>query len=41
MQAHIETQRLILKPIEKGDLQGIFELDSDKEVHKFLRNNPI
>lgn len=37
----IETQRLILRPIEDFDAEGIFELDSNKEVHKYLGNNPI
>ncbi|MFD0963563.1 GNAT family N-acetyltransferase [Pseudofulvibacter geojedonensis] len=37
----IETERLILRPVENTDLQGMFELDSDPEVHKYLGNMPI
>ncbi|MGB0897314.1 MAG: GNAT family N-acetyltransferase [Flavobacteriaceae bacterium] len=37
----IETERLILRPVEDADLQGMFELDSDPEVHKYLGNMPI
>ena len=32
----IETERLILRPVEDTDLQGMFELDSNPEVHKYL-----
>lgn len=38
---YIETDRLILREIEDSDLQGIFELDSDYEVHKYLGEKPI
>ncbi len=37
----IETNRLILRNLELSDVQGIFELDSDPDVHKYLGNNPI
>lgn len=41
MKAIIETDRLILRPIEASDLRGIYELDSDPEVHRYLGLNPI
>lgn len=41
MKTYIETNRLILRTIEESDAQGIFELDSDSEVHKYLGEQPI
>lgn len=41
MNIHIETDRLILRDLELTDAQGIFELDSDSEVHEYLGNYPI
>jgi ribosomal-protein-alanine N-acetyltransferase len=41
MKAHIETERLIIREIRESDLEGMFELDSNTEVHKYLGNNPI
>jgi len=41
MQIQIETNRLILRAIEASDAQGIFELDSDPEVHRYLGEKPI
>lgn len=41
MAIHIETERLILRPVLDTDLEGMFELDSDPEVHKYLGNRPI
>lgn len=37
----IETQRLILRELQETDLEGMFSLDSDPEVHRFLGNKPI
>lgn len=37
----IETQRLILREIEFADVEGMFELDSDPEVHKYLGDTPV
>jgi RimJ/RimL family protein N-acetyltransferase len=36
-----ETERLILREILSSDIDGMFELDSDPEVHKYLGNKPI
>ena len=41
MKIHIETKRLILRDLEAFDLQGMFELDSDPAVHRYLGNRPI
>jgi len=41
MQFHIETERLILRNIQHSDIDSMFELDSDPEVHKYLGNNPF
>lgn len=41
MKIHIETERLIIRNIEQYDAQGIFELDSDPEVHEFLGTKPL
>jgi ribosomal-protein-alanine N-acetyltransferase len=41
MQCHIETDRLILRELRMTDLEGMFELDSDPEVHKYLGNKPV
>ena len=41
MKYHLETDRLTIREIRDTDLEGIFELDSNTEVHKYLGNNPI
>jgi ribosomal-protein-alanine N-acetyltransferase len=41
MQIFIETDRLIIRALIPEDAVGIFELDSDPEVHQYLGNNPI
>lgn len=37
----IETERLILREMELSDVDGMFTLDSDPKVHKYLGNMPI
>lgn len=37
----LETERLILRELLPQDDQGMFELDSNPEVHRYLGNNPI
>ena len=37
----IETERLILREILLTDIDGMFELDSDPDVHKYLGNQPV
>jgi RimJ/RimL family protein N-acetyltransferase len=41
LQIFIETDRLILREIIPSDYQGVFDLDADSEVHKYLGNKPI
>lgn len=41
MKTFIETERLILRALLETDANGIFELDADAEVHRYLGNNPI
>lgn len=41
MNIKIETKRLYLRPINEGDDQDFFELDSNPKVHEFLGNNPV
>lgn len=41
MTFYIETERLILRELRLTDLEGMFELDSDPEVHRYLGNKPV
>ncbi|WP_343328413.1 GNAT family N-acetyltransferase [Polaribacter staleyi] len=41
MKIQLETKRLILRDLIISDLEGMFELDSNPEVHKYLGNNTI
>jgi ribosomal-protein-alanine N-acetyltransferase len=41
MEPIIETKRLILRELLPVDDIGMFELDSDKAVHKYLGNKPV
>ncbi len=41
MNIHVETDRFLLRDIEESDVQGIYDLDSDPEVHEFLGKKPI
>ncbi|KLT66544.1 GNAT family N-acetyltransferase [Pedobacter sp. BMA] len=41
MKIFTETERLILREILPTDIEGMFELDSDCEVHRYLGNQPI
>lgn len=36
-----ETDRIILREILPEDVEAMFELDSDPEVHRYLGNKPI
>ena len=37
----LETERLILRHMNHDDLDGMFELDSNPIVHKYLGNKPL
>lgn len=41
MRIFIETERLIIRELLPADDAGIFKLDSDPEVHKYLGKSPI
>ncbi|WP_346881855.1 GNAT family N-acetyltransferase [uncultured Algibacter sp.] len=41
MPFHIETERLILRALRLSDLNGMYELDANPNVHKYLGNKPI
>jgi ribosomal-protein-alanine N-acetyltransferase len=41
MKVHIETDRLIIRELEVFDAEGIFDMDSNIDVHEFLGNKPI
>jgi RimJ/RimL family protein N-acetyltransferase len=41
MKTFLETERLILREIISSDDAGMFELDSNPEVHCFLGNKPV
>ena len=41
MSIKIETDRLILRELQPADVSGMFKLDSDPQVHKFLGNKPV
>lgn len=41
MRVFAETERLILREILPSDDSGMFELDSDAAVHRFVGNKPI
>jgi [ribosomal protein S5]-alanine N-acetyltransferase len=41
MEILISTERLIIRALTKEDVNGIYELDTDPEVHRYLGNNPI
>ncbi|GAB1449274.1 GNAT family N-acetyltransferase [Bacteroidota bacterium] len=38
---YAESNRLIYRPLQEDDLDAMFELDSDPEVHRYLGNKPI
>lgn len=41
MQIFSSTPRLVLREILPSDVEGMYELDSDPEVHRYLRNKPV
>ena len=41
MKIHIETDRLLMRDLMDEDAQGMFEMDSDPEVHTYLGRKPI
>ncbi len=41
MKVFLETDRLILREIIDSDINNLFELDSNSEVHKYLGGKPV
>ena len=41
MKIKLETERLILREIQDTDIDDLFEMDSDPEVHKYIENKPV
>jgi ribosomal-protein-alanine N-acetyltransferase len=41
MKFYLETERLILRDLIPSDVEGIFELDTNPEVHRYLGKRPI
>lgn len=41
MKLFAETERLFLRELLPSDADGMWELDSDPEVHRYLGNNPV
>ena len=41
MEFILETERLYLRKINFDDVDDLFEMDSDAEVHRFIENNPV
>ena len=41
MKTHLETDRLILRELMATDDIGMFELDSNPEVHRFVGKKPV
>lgn len=41
MKPSLQTERLILRELLPNDDLGMFELDSNPEVHRFLGNQPV
>ncbi len=41
MNFYIETERLILRDLLQSDVDGMFEMDSNSSVHRYLGQQPI
>jgi len=41
MSVLIETERLYIRELLPTDIEGMFEMDRDPEVHKFIGNKPL
>lgn len=37
----LETERLLLRPLDYSDAEGMFRLDSNPKVHEYLGNKPV
>ena len=41
MKIFAETERFLLRELSIADADGLYELDSDPEVHRYLGNHPV
>lgn len=41
MKFYIETERLAIRAFQESDLDAMFQLDSNPEVHRYLGNKPV
>lgn len=41
MEVRIETERFLIRPIAVGDLHGMYEMDKDPEVHRYVGKKPV
>jgi len=41
MKIMLETPQLILREMNEGDADALWELESDPEVHRYLGNHPV
>lgn len=41
MKVIAETERLLLRELQESDEQGMFDLDSDPEVHRYVGKSPV
>lgn len=41
MELILETERLFLRKIKHQDIDDLFEMDSDPDVHKYIENKPV
>lgn len=41
MKTRTETERFLLRELLPADADGLFEMDADPEVHRYLGNNPV
>ena len=41
MNLQLETDRLLLRPLELSDAEAMFAMDRNPEVHKYLWQQPV
>ncbi|WP_293741818.1 GNAT family N-acetyltransferase [uncultured Pedobacter sp.] len=41
MKIFAETERLILRELMPADAEGMFDMNSDPDVHRYLGNKPV
>jgi ribosomal-protein-alanine N-acetyltransferase len=41
MNVYLEAERLILRELQLSDVDGMYEMDSDPDVHQYLGKQPV